>query len=180
MSTTDEKTPDPNQYIADANAKIAVLRTMAADFALPEPRALTAAERRLITATSREFVEKAEHFGKVATGISDASDADFVAMRDGEAYASAYDGFITELESLRQLAKKSVALRRLKSTRSARSIYRVAKSYVLTDAGDHAKPHVQEMKKALGLRRRRSADAQSQTPETPTPGSPIPEKPAKK
>jgi hypothetical protein len=172
-----ETTPPSSQYDADARAKIAALRAMAADFALPEPRSLTSAERRLVAGTSRVFVEKAANFGEIVPGISEAANADYSDMRDGEAYANAYDAFIDELESLRQLARKAVALRRLKSARSARSIYRVGKSHILVDGGDNAKTHVQEMKKALH-RRRRAAEAQPPLPEPPTPTTPTNGNPA--
>lgn len=166
--TPTETTPSSPQYETDARAKIAALRAMAADFALPEPRSLTPAERRIVTATPRVFVEKAANFGQIVPSIGEVANADLIDMRDGEAYANAYDPFIDELESLRQLARKSVAMRRLKSARSARSIYRVGKSYMLVDGGDNAKTHVQEMKKALHGRRR-AAEAQPPSPEPPTP-----------
>ena len=167
--TTTEVTPTETtspQYEADARAKIAALRAMAADFALPQPRSLTSAERRVVTATPRVFVEKAANFGQAVPGLSEAANADFTDMRDGEAYANAYDALIDELEATRQLVRKAVALRRLKSARSARSIYRMGKSYMLVAGGDSAKTHVQEMKKALH-RRRRAADAQAPSPEPP-------------
>jgi hypothetical protein len=113
--TTAETTPAPSPYEADARAKIALLRAMAADFALPAPRSLTPAERRIVTATPRVFVEKAANFGETVPAVSEVSNANLIDMRDGEAYANAYDAFIDELESLRQLARKSVAMRRLKT-----------------------------------------------------------------
>ena len=159
-----ETTPSP-QYEADARAKIAALRAMAADFTSPEPRSLSPAEQRVINATPRVFVEKAANFGPIVPGLSQATNADFDDMRDGEAYANAYAALIDELESLRQLVRKAVALRRVKSARSARSIYRLAKSYVTVEGGDDARTHVQEMKKAL-RRRPRSGAAQA-PPESP-------------
>jgi len=161
-STTPQTSP---QYEADAQAKIAALRAMAADFAQPEPRSLTLAERRVIGSTPRAFVEKAANFGQAVPVVGQTTNADFAGMRDGEQYAHAYDPLIDELGSLRQLVRKAVALRRLKSTRSARSIYRMGKSYVLLDGGDDAKTHVQEMKKTL--RRRPRAGAAEAPPETP-------------
>ena len=169
--TPAETTSPSPQYEADARAKIAALRAMAADFTPPEPRSLTSAERRVVTATPRVFVEKAANFGQTVPGLSEAANADFTDMRDGEAYANAYDALIDELEATRQLVRKAVALRRLKSARSARSIYRMGKSYMLVDGGDNAKTHVQEMKRALH-RRRRAADAQAPPPEPPTPQTP--------
>jgi len=168
-TTTTETTPS-SPYQADAQTKIAALRAIAADFTLPEPRSLTAAERRVVTATPRAFVEKAANFGQTVPGLSQTTNADFADMRDGEAYANAYDPLIDEVESLRQLIRKAVALRRLKSARSARSIYRMGKSYVLVEGGDDAKTHIQEMKKAL-RRPRRTAAAQA-TPEPPPPLQP--------
>src|SRR5436190_2057768 len=82
--TPTETTPPSSQYEADARAKIAALRAMAADFDLPQPRSLTPAERRIVTGTSRLFVEKAVNFGEIVPGISEAANADFAEMRDGE------------------------------------------------------------------------------------------------
>jgi hypothetical protein len=163
-------TPSSN-YETDASAKIAILRTIAADFASPQPRSLTAAERRIVSATPNAFVEKAANFGEIVPGIGHATNADTADMRDGEAYAKAYDALIDELESVRQLVRKSVALRRLKSARNARSIYRMGKNYVLIDGGDNAKTYVDEMRKALH-RRRRTTEPQSPTPEPPPSSTP--------
>jgi hypothetical protein len=174
MTTNDTPTPIEGTsfpYETDARTKIAALRALAADFITPEPRSLTPAERRIVTATPRTFVQKAANFGQTVQGVSDAANANFNEMLDGEAYASAYDPLIDELESLRQIVRKAVALRRLKSARGARSIYRIGKSYVLADGGDNAKTHVQEMKKALHGRRR-AANAQPSSPEIPTPQTP--------
>lgn len=163
-TTTTETTPSP-QYEADARTKIAALRAMAAEFASPEPRSLSPAEQRVVNGTPRAFVEKAANFGPVVPGLSQATNADFDDMRDGEAYAKAYGPLIDELGALRQLVRKAVALRRIKSARSARSIYRLAKTYVTVEGGDDARTHVQEMKKAL--RRRPRAGAAQTPPVTP-------------
>ena len=170
-NTSSEPTPSP-QYEADARAKIAALRVIAADFTSPEPRSLTDAEKRLISATPRPFVEKAVNFGVIAPVVGQASKADLADMGDGEAYASAYGLLIDELESTVKLVRKAVALRRLKSSKSARSIYRMAKSYVLTEGGDDVETHVQEMKKALRRRPRTAAATPASPPTTPKPPEP--------
>jgi hypothetical protein len=161
-NTVDTTTTETFPFEADARTKISVLRAMAADFTQPEPRSLTAAERRLVSATPREFVEKSVNFGQTAPSISAAANADFADMRESEAYMSAYDALIDEIESLRQTVRKAVALRRLKTVRAARSIYRMGQIYVRSEGGDRAKTHVQEMKKAL--RRRRQPAEPPQTP----------------
>ena len=161
-TTVDTTTTETFPFEADARTKISVLRAMAADFTQPEPRSLTAAERRLVSATPREFVEKSVNFGQTAPSISAAANADFADMRESEAYMSAYDALIDEIESLRQTVRKAVALRRLKTVRAARSIYRMGQIYVRSEGGDRAKTHVQEMKKAL--RRRRQPAEPPQTP----------------
>ena len=164
MTMTTSASPETSPlspYEMDAQAKIAALRAIAADFTPPEPRSLTVAERRVVSATPRAFVEKAVNFGQTVPGLSQTANADFAGMRDGEAYSNAYEPLIAEIESLRQMVRKAVALRRLKSARSARSIYRMGKSYVLADGGDDAKTHIQEMKKAL---RRRPRNGAAQTP----------------
>ena len=181
MSTIDEKpivntadvTPTETfPFEADARAKISILRAMAADFSQPTPRSLTAAERRLVSSTPREFVEKSVNFGQTAPSISTASNADFVDMRESEAYTSAYNALIDEIESLRQTVRKAVALRRLKTVRAARSIYRMGQIYVRSEGGDSAKTHVQEMKKALRRRRQPAAET-PQTPQTPPVKPPV-------
>lgn len=171
MNTTEETTPantaeivPTSPFEADARAKISTLRAMSAEFTTSAPRSLTAAERRIVSATPREFVDKAVNFGQTAPNISAASNADFAEMREAEAYANAYDALIDEIETLRQVVRKAVALRRLKTARTARSIYRMGKSYVLVEGGDSAKTHVQEMKKAL--RRRRPPAEPPQPPAT--------------
>ena len=165
-NTSSEPTPSP-QYEADARAKIAAVRVIAADFIAQEPRSLTDAEKRVISATSRAFVEKAVNFGQAVPVMSQASKADLADMGDGEAYARAYGLLIDELEATIQLVRKAVALRRLKSSKSARSIYRMAKSYVLTEGGDDVKTHVQEMKKALRRRPRTAAATPASPPHPP-------------
>src|ERR1043166_8118524 len=113
MSTTEETKP-PNAtdvptfpFEADANAKVAVLRAMAADFILAEPRSLTPAERRLVSTTPADFVLKAANFGNAVPAVNEPTKSSVALLREGEAYATAYERFIAELESLRELARKS-------------------------------------------------------------------------
>src|SRR5436305_14799860 len=88
--TPAETTSPSPQYEADARAKIAAVRAMAADFALPAPRSLTSSERRAATATPPAFVEKPANSGQTVPRLSEAANAAFTDMRDGWPYANAY------------------------------------------------------------------------------------------
>lgn len=165
-STTTEPPASPD-YAADARSKIDTVRQMAADFALPDGRNLTTAERRM-AATPRDFVEKATNFTEAVPAVGAAANTHVDLMRDGDAYVRAYDALADELLAAHRAVKKAVTLRKAKLARGSRSIYKIAKNYVASDGGDDAKARVDDLKKSLHRRRK----AQNAEPAPPAAGTP--------
>jgi len=169
--TTIPDTPGPqsepaNRFTPDAQERMTRLRNMAATFPDDaDPKPLTPAEIRLARGTSVAALEHAavliDSAPVVGGGgaIADAAD-----LRDAIAFELAYSGVRDEARSLARSIDLAILRRKLKATRAARGMYRVAKGFVTVDAGDSVRPLVTGMKQALaGKRRKKTATA----PEAP-------------
>jgi hypothetical protein len=153
-----------NPFLADAQAKIAQIRAVAAAFDDPlEPRPLTSAEIRLARATSTTFLEKSALFIEASPNVGELTLADATSMREAALAELAYDGLLDEAAALQRRVRAFIVRRKLKAARSARALYRTARGFVTTDAGDNLKPHVDQMKRAL----KRPAKKAATPPVTP-------------
>jgi hypothetical protein len=173
-------TPAASPHTLDAQERIARLRAIADDFpdeASPKP--LTTAQRQLASRTSIVFVEKAALFAEAAPNIGVALSVDTAALRDAIASDLATGGVVDETRTLTSRMQAANTRKKLKAVKVARDIYRVAKSYVATDLGNSVKPHVEEMKRALGKPPKRtkaaSAKPPASAPVTPKPPDSTPQ-----
>ncbi|HUP61285.1 MAG TPA: hypothetical protein VNA69_12780 [Thermoanaerobaculia bacterium] len=98
-------------------------------------------------------------FVEAAPSVGSAVAADVVVLRDAIAFELAYGGVREEARALARRIDMAILRRKLKAVKSARGVYRVAKGFVTVDAGDAMRPHVSEMKRSLGGRRRRKNGA---------------------
>lgn len=154
-----------NKYTQDAQERMARLRAMAAEFPDDaDPKPLTRDEIRLARSTPLAGLENAAVFVDAVPVVGNAV-ADPAELRDAIAFELAYGGVRDEARALVRRIDHSILRRKLKATRSARGVYRVAKGYVTVDAGDAVRPHVAEMKRSLGGRRRRK-NAPAPAPQT--------------
>jgi hypothetical protein len=164
-------TPAPSPQTVDAQDKIARLRAIADDFPDdPQVKPLTQAEKQLANSTPIVFVEKAAVFAEAAPNIGVALSVDTAELRDAIASDLAYGGIVDETRTLIARIQASNLRKKLKAVKVARGVYRVGKSYVTTDLGNAVKPHVEEMKRALG-RAKRSKKAVTPTAPPATPQS---------
>lgn len=162
MSTIPD-TPGPqigpaNKFTPDAQERIARLRAVAAEFPDDaEPRPLTPAEIRLARTTSVATLENGAVLLEAAPTISGV--ADVVELRDAIAFELAYGGVRDEARALARRIDLAILRRKLKASKAARGLYRMAKGFVTMDAGDAVRPHVAELKRSLRARRRRRTAA---------------------
>ena len=162
-------TPAPSPQTLDAQDKIARLRAIAEDFPDdPQLKPLTQAEKQLANSTPIVFVEKAAVFAEAAPNIGVALSVDTGELRDAIAADLAYGGIVDETRTLIARIEASNLRKKLKAVKVARGVYRVGKSYVTTDLGNTVKPHVEEMKRALGrAKRSKKAVTPAAPPATP-------------
>ncbi|HYK01953.1 MAG TPA: hypothetical protein VE974_09360 [Thermoanaerobaculia bacterium] len=152
--------PATNRYSLDAQTRIALLRgiTDFLDSDEEDGRPLTPAEMRLASLTTPAVLEKAAIFSDaaptVATGIVSPSQ-----LRDTISYELAYDGVIDELIAAARRGRLKILRRKLKVSRNVRVLYRMAKGYVTSDAGDSMRTHLEEMKRTLVRPRRKKVAA---------------------
>ena len=168
-------TPAASPQTLDAQERIARLRAIADD--LPDeasPKPLTTSERQLASRTSIVFVEKAAVFAEAAPNIGVALSVDTAALRDAIASDLATGGVVDETRTLTSRMEAANTRKKLKAVKVARDIYRVAKSYVATDLGNAVKPHVDEMKRALGKPQKRKKVAPAEPPASTPPATPKP------
>ena len=161
---------DPaNKYTPDAQERMTRLRTMASEFPDDtDPKALTPSEIRLARRTSAIALESAAVLMEAQPAVGAGGVADAVELRDAIAFEIAYGGVRDEARALARRIDLAIMRRKLKASKAARGLYRVAKGYITVDAGEPVRPHVAEMKQALGgSRRRRKKPATAPTPSTP-------------
>ena len=154
--------PIPNGFTPDAQARMARLRAMAAEFPdEADPRPLTPAEVRLARQTTPAALEKTAVFAEAAPGVG-ASVTTSAELRDAIAFELAYGGVRDEARALARHIDLAILRRKLKAVKSARGLYRMAKGYVTLDVGEPVRPHVADMKRTFTRSRRKKATA---TPE---------------
>jgi hypothetical protein len=167
-------TPGPakepaNKFTPDAQERMARLRTMASEFPdEADPKALTPGEIRLARVTSAVALENAAVLMEAQPAVNSGGVADAVELRDAIAFEIAYGGVRDEARALARRVDLAIMRRKLKAAKAARGLYRVAKGFVTVDAGEGIRPHVSEMKQALGgSRRRRKKPATAPAPSPP-------------
>ena len=94
-------------------------------------------------------------------------------MRDAIASELAPGGVVDETRTLTSRLEDANTRKKLKAVKVARDVYRVAKSFVATDLGNAVKPHVDEMKRALGKPPKRTK-ASAKPPASTPPATPKP------
>jgi hypothetical protein len=146
--------PTDNPFRADAQAKVAALRAMAAQFPdVGDPRPLTKAEVALARKTSISFLEKSALFIEASPTLGGAL-SDAASVREAASTELAYGGVIDEASSLIRRVQTFILRRKLKAAKVGRALYRVGKGLVTSDQGDGLRPHVEEMGKTLNRRRK--------------------------
>lgn len=144
-----------NKFTPDAQERMARIRAMAAAFPDDaDPRPLTTAEVRLARSTSAATLESAAIFVEAAPSVGGPV-ANAGELRDAIAFELAYAGVRDEARALARRIDHAIMRRKLKATRAARAVYRMAKGFLTVDAGDAVRPHVTELKRSLATRRRR-------------------------
>ena len=159
-----------NKFTPDAQERMTRLRTMASEFPdEADPKALTSAEIRLARSTSATALENAAVLLEAApVNVGPVADAE--ELREAIAFEIAYGGVRDEARALARRIDLAIMRRKLKAARAARALYRVAKGFATVDLGEPIRPHVSEMKQALGgSRRRRKKPAAAPAP-SPAPG----------
>jgi hypothetical protein len=157
--------PPASPQTLDAQDKIARLRAIADEFVGDtDIRPLTKAERRLASATSVEFMEKAAIFSDAAPNVGVTLSANSAAMRDAAASKLAGGGVIDEARAGAKRMEAASLRNYYEAAKTARGVYRVAKGYVTTDSGNAVTPHVEEMKRALQKKRPKKAATPAEPP----------------
>lgn len=155
VTAVEEQTP--NRYTPDAVERIARLRAEAGAFPDDaDPRPLTPREIRLARGTSVAALEKAALFAEAAPKVSSGV-AESLLFRDAIGFELAYGGMRDEALALARRIDHAILRRKLKAAVATRVLYRMAKGYVTSDAGDAVRPHVAEMKRSLVRQPRRKA-----------------------
>jgi len=152
--------PKSNRFTLDAHERTERLRAMAAEFPdESDPRPLTPVEIRLARQTIPAALEKAAFFAETTPGVS-GTIADVEELRDAIAFELAYSNVRDQARNFARRVDMAIMRRKLKAVRTARGLYRLAKGYAGTDAGDSVKTHVADLKRTLVRPRRKKPAAQ--------------------
>jgi hypothetical protein len=159
MSNVQEPAQEPaaTRFTPDAQEWMARLRAMAAAFPdTSEPQSLTPKDIKLARRTSAAALEKAAIFAEAAPGMG-APVANVSELRDAIAFEMAYLGVRDEARALARHIDLAILRRKLKAVKTAKGLYRIGKGYVSLDVGESVRPHVDEMRRSLGRRRKKSS-----------------------
>jgi len=165
MSTIDiVEPPVPNRHADAAQERIKELRLWRAqipNFVIPQT---ADAMQRLASAASvsPEFVELTNVAVANQTSLVRAEGLEPAEVRDLVSYADAYDPLADELEAAAQFVRHSATSARNKAGTEALTTYALAQR--LAKQPEHAalKPHVADMRRALGRGRKSTPEARAQ------------------
>jgi hypothetical protein len=117
--------------------------------------------RRLSRAASvpPEFVECSASMTTHNPELARGGAADPNRTRGLMAYADAYDGVVNELEALTQFVRFSIIVARHQAGREALATYAIAKRLAQLPETAGLLPYVEDMRRALGGRRKKKAEA---------------------
>lgn len=146
----------PNNYAETAQLRVAELhkwREQIPHFAIPET---TDATRRLSQAASvpSVFIELTNVAVANQTGLMRADSVPPAEVRDLVAYADAYVPLADELEALAQFIRYSTTAARNQAGTEALTTYSLAQRLAKQKRFAHLKPHVADMRRALGRQRK--------------------------
>jgi hypothetical protein len=155
--------PEPPTPSAVTQERIARLRAFADEFLVEDATPLTTAQLRLINGTPIAFLEKAALFADATPVIGKSLGSDVAKLlRQAMVAETENGGIIDEAQALIRRLEIANARQKLKAVKTARALYRLAKSYVTTDEGDDAKTRVDDMQRALKSKsNRRNAKARA-------------------
>ena len=151
----DPATALPNRYSADAAARMAALRALAADFPYePDPTPLTRSERSISSKTSVAAIEKSAVFAEAAPRLNNGI-VDVDRARDAVAFELAYGGLGEEAFAFYRRVILAVYRRKLEPAKAARKLYKVAQVHAPSDAT--IQTHVADLKRTIVSRRKKTA-----------------------
>lgn len=150
---------DPKEPLSTEEIQVIIsrLRTIANEFPEDEDAApLTQGELRMIATTPVLFLEKCALFAESHPDVGKALDDDLAAIFRKAISAEIQSGGVIDEANFVVLRSGNHADRiKLRAAKLGRELYRLAKSFITTDAGDMAKERVEEMQSALQVKDRR-------------------------
>jgi len=176
MATNEVPIPQEQSHVDSAQARIEEIRAMRQKIPNLVIPASKSAGRRLARTASlpKEFVDLTAVAVKNNTTLVRPAGQDLAQDRDLITYAEAYAPVADELEALVHFIRHSIAAAKAKVGRSALTTYNVARELAKSPEMADLLPHVEDMGKALGRRRRKSKSQPAPTPATPAPTQPGP------
>ena len=171
MSTNNE-VPTQTTHTDGAQAcveEIRALRQRIPNFVIPESKA---AGQRLGSAASvpKQFIELAAVAVKNSAMLVRGSGADPAQVRDLMSFAEAYAPVADELEALAHFIRHSVTRARNKAGSDALTTYALAQRLAKRPETADLAPHVDDMRRALSVRFRKSGSRQVPSTPAPSPG----------
>ena len=150
---------DPKEPLSteEIQAIISRLRTIANEFPEDEDAVpLTQGELRMIATTPVLFLEKCALFAESHPDVGKALDDDLASIfRKAVATEMQSGGVVDEAHFVVRRTQDHASRIKLRAAKLGRELYRLAKSFITTDAGDMAKERVEEMQSALQVKDRR-------------------------
>lgn len=153
--TVEPAVPQPNIFTTDAQARMAALREMSADFPdESDARPLTPSEMALARRTPLAALEKAlvlaeaaPHLGALLPELAD--------VREAIAFELAYGGVRDEARAFARNTDQAILRKKLKAARAIRCLSGMSQRYATMDAAEPFKLHIADLKRAITRPRRK-------------------------
>lgn len=163
MATT---TPLPSPHAEAAKNILDKLRAFRAEiprFVPDDPEQV----RRLARQASvpDAFLEAASVAMQLTPRLEQAGAADAATLRDAFGYALAYDAVVQELYALARSMRHTIRVARAEAGASALDVYAIAQRFSLQRDGAELRPHVEDMRRKLNKRPRRTIEEPAPAPD---------------
>ena len=169
---TNNPTPSPH---ADA-AKVILdkLRALRAEIPGFVPNVPTEVRQFIATSSLPDpFLESASVSIQASTKLEQAASLDAATLRDAFAFAIAYDAIVQELASLSRAVKHTIRVARAEAGASALDIYAIAQRLSKRKDGADLLPHVEDMRRKLKKRARKTIGEPAPAPDSNAAPSPV-------
>ena len=152
--------------------EIRAIRQQIPNFVIPSSKE---ERRKLIKAASvpAQFVELAAVVVKNSPALVRGGGPDPIQTRDLMSFAEAYDPLADELEALAQFVRHSVVAARNRAGSDALTTYALARRLAKRPENADLAPHVEDMRRALGVRGTKRKVETPPPADTPAPTIPV-------
>jgi hypothetical protein len=168
------ETPKPSPHAEAAKVILDKLRALRAEIPRFVPHDRGAARQLAQKAAVPDAaLESASVVIQVSPRLEMASGTDAATLRDAFGYALAYEAVVQELHAFMRSMRHTIRVARAEAGASALDVYAIARRFSLQKDGAELRPHVEDMRRKLKKRTRRTVGEPAPAPDSNAATSPV-------